>query len=105
MTPLFEIIDFGPGGSLPALGDNEPLQHFEHGLRLTGTLTLDGHDHDIDAVGFRTRTWGYRDDSQQFAEYFFLWTTYRRLRGGLHQAAAPGRGRRSPEVASYATAR
>jgi hypothetical protein len=76
ITPLFEIIDFGPGGSLPALGDNEPLQHFEHGLRLTGTLILDGDHHDIDAVGFRTRTWGYRDDSQQFAEYFFLWTTY-----------------------------
>lgn len=77
MTPQFEIIDFGPGGSLPTLADNDPLQHFEHGLRVTGTLTLDGEPYDVDAVGFRTRTWGYRDDSQQFAEYFFLWSTYR----------------------------
>lgn len=76
MAPRFSIIDFGPGGSLPTLGDNEPLQHFEHGLTLTGCLTLDGKNYDIDAVGFRTRTWGYRDDSQQFAEYFFLWATY-----------------------------
>lgn len=76
MTPQFEIIDFGPGGSLPTLGDNEPLQHFEHGLRLSGTLALDGERYAVDAVGFRTRTWGYRDDSQQFAEYFFLWATY-----------------------------
>ena len=76
MTPQFGIIDFGPGGSLPNLGSNEPLQHFEHGLRLTGSLTLDGQPYDIDAVGFRTRTWGFRDDSQQFAEYFFLWATY-----------------------------
>jgi len=76
LTPQFEIIDFAPSGSLPTLGDNEPLQHFEHGLQLTGTLILDGEPHDIDAVGFRTRTWGFRDDSQQFAEYFFLWATY-----------------------------
>lgn len=75
MTPQFAIIDFGPGGSLPSLGDAEPLQHFEHGLTLTGRLSLDGQDYDIDAVGFRTRTWGYRDDSQQFAEYFFLWAS------------------------------
>lgn len=76
MTPRFEIIDFGPGGSLPTLGDNEPLEHFEHGLRLTGTLTHGGMTYDVDAVGFRTRTWGFRDDSLQFAEYFFLWAAY-----------------------------
>lgn len=76
MAPRFSIIDFGPSGSLPTLGDAEPLQHFEHGLTLTGRLSLDGQDYDIDAVGFRTRTWGYRDDSQQFAEYFFLWATF-----------------------------
>lgn len=76
LSPLFEIIDFGPGGSLPTLGDNEPLQHFEHGLRVTGALTLDGVEHSIDAVGFRTRTWGFRDDSQQFTEYYFLWASY-----------------------------
>lgn len=76
MTPQFAIIDFGPGGSLPTLGDNVPLEHFEHGLRIAGTLTLDGEPVEIDAVGFRTRTWGFRDDSQQFTEYFFLWATY-----------------------------
>jgi hypothetical protein len=76
LTPQFGIIDFGPSGSLPTLGENEPLQHFEHGLRLAGTLTLDGEPHTIDAVGFRTRTWGFRDDSQQFVEYYYLWATY-----------------------------
>lgn len=76
MTPQFEIVDFGPSGSLPTLGDSEPLQHFEHGLTITGTLTLDGEDFVIDGVGFRTRTWGFRDDSNQFAEYFFTWATF-----------------------------
>jgi hypothetical protein len=77
MAPQYEIINFGPSGTLPTLGENEPLQHFEHGLTVTGTLTLDGEDFVIDAVGFRTRTWGYRDDSNQFAEYFFTWATFR----------------------------
>jgi len=76
MTPAFEIIDFGPSGTLPPLGESEPLQHFEHGLRLTGALTLDSVTYDIDAVGFRTRTWGFRDDSLQFTEYFFLWAAF-----------------------------
>jgi hypothetical protein len=50
MAPRFSIIDFGPGGSLPTLGDNEPLQHFEHGLTLTGRrLTLDGQSYDVGA--------------------------------------------------------
>jgi hypothetical protein len=89
MAPRFAIIDFGPSGSLPTLGGNEPLQHFEHGLTLTGRLTLDGHDYDIDAVGFRTRTWGYRDDSQQFAEYFFLWATFDDYAVGLIKQLHP----------------
>ena len=76
MLPLYEIINFGPSGALPTLGDSDPLQHFEHGLHLSGTLVLEGIKCDIDAVGFRTRTWGFRDDSQQFAEYFFLWADY-----------------------------
>jgi hypothetical protein len=89
MAPRFAIIDFGPGGSLPSLGDNEPLQHFEHGLTLAGQLNLDGQDYDIDAVGFRTRTWGYRDDSQQFAEYFFLWATFEDYAVGLIKQLHP----------------
>jgi hypothetical protein len=76
ITPRHGIIDFGPGGSLPTLGDNEPLQHFEHGLQVTGTLSLDGESFEIDAIGFRTRTWGFRDDSQQFTEYFFVWADF-----------------------------
>jgi hypothetical protein len=68
MAPQFSIIDFGPGGSLPNLA---------------------GQGYDIDAVGFRTRTWGYRDDSQQFAEYFFLWATFEDYAVGLIKQLHP----------------
>ncbi|MDF3305291.1 hypothetical protein P3H15_09685 [Rhodococcus sp. T2V] len=76
MAPQFGAINYGPGGSIPALADQEPLQHFQSGLTLKGRLQLDGVDYDIDALGFRTRTWGYRDDSEQFPEYFYLWATF-----------------------------
>jgi hypothetical protein len=76
MAPEFAAINYGPGGSIPALADHEPLQHFQSGLTITGELELDGVGHTIDAHGFRTRTWGYRDDSEQFPEYFYLWATF-----------------------------
>jgi hypothetical protein len=95
MTPQFGIINFGPSGSLPTLGDNQPLQHFEHGLTLTGRLSLDGVDYDIVAVGFRTRTWGYRDDSQQFAEYFFLWAAFEDYAVGFIKQLHPDGGQKT----------
>ncbi len=76
MMPEFGVINYTTGGSIPALGDLEPLQHYQSGLTLTGQLELDGRRHQINAHGFRTRTWGYRDDSEQFPEYFFVWTTF-----------------------------
>jgi hypothetical protein len=76
MAPEFRLIDYTPGGSIPALAGQEPLQHFQSGLTMTGRLELDGVGHHIDAHGFRTRTWGYRDDSEQFPEYFYLWATF-----------------------------
>jgi hypothetical protein len=76
MQPEFAVIDYSPGGAIPPLPGQEPLQHFQSGLTLTGSLTLDGETYDIDAHGFRTRTWGSRDDSEQFPEYYYLWATY-----------------------------
>jgi hypothetical protein len=76
MAPEFSAIDYGPGGAIPALADLEPLQHFQQGLTIKGQLELDGQQYSVDAHGFRTRTWGYRDDSEQFPEYFYVWTTF-----------------------------
>jgi hypothetical protein len=76
LTPRRAPIDFGTGGSIPKFGDQKPLQHFQHPLSMTGTLSLDGRDFAIDALGYRTRTWGFRDDSVQFPEYYYLWATF-----------------------------
>ncbi|MFF2847650.1 hypothetical protein ACFVT5_15210 [Streptomyces sp. NPDC058001] len=76
LSPRRGPIDFGSGGSIPRLADHEPLQHFQHPLTMHGELVLDGEKHTIAATGYRTRTWGYRDDSVQFPEYYYLWATF-----------------------------
>jgi hypothetical protein len=69
-------INYGPSGSIPALPGQEPLQHFQHPLSMTGTLVFDGSEIELNATGYRTRTWGYRDDSIQFPEYYYLWASF-----------------------------
>jgi len=71
-APRFSPADYTPGEILPPLVPGKPLQHWQQGLTLAGDLVLDGTNVSIDALGFRTRTWGFRDDSQQFQEYISL---------------------------------
>ncbi len=72
LAPRFRPADYTPGEILPPLVPGEPLQHWQQGLTLTGELVLDGATFTLGAPGFRTRTWGYRDDSNQFQEYVSL---------------------------------
>lgn len=75
--PRFVPVDYtGHGRILPELVPGKPLIHWQQGLRMTGELVLDGTRHPIDALGFRTRTWGFRDDSSQFSEYFSLFACF-----------------------------
>ncbi|MGM5069114.1 hypothetical protein EU244_030235 [Rhodococcus qingshengii] len=76
LTPRRGPIDFTTGGSIPRFKEQEPLQHYQHPLSMKGVLTLDGVDFPIDALGYRTRTWGFRDDSVQFPEYYYLYATF-----------------------------
>lgn len=71
-APRFSPADYTQNDLLPPLVPAEPLQHWQQGLTLTGELVLDGQTVSINALGFRTRTWGFRDDSQQFQEYISL---------------------------------
>jgi hypothetical protein len=72
VRPRFSAADYTPGGLLPPLVPGEPLEHWQQGLTLRGELTFDGQRLALDALGFRTRTWGFRDDSNQFQEYVSL---------------------------------
>jgi hypothetical protein len=76
LIPRRGPINYGPSGAIPKYKDQEPLQHFQHPLTMQGTLELDGKAVELNATGYRTRTWGYRDDSVQFPEYYYLWVTF-----------------------------
>jgi hypothetical protein len=74
LTPRFVPADYTARGHVPPLIPSEPLHHFQQGFGIAGHLVLDGERVDIDGRGFRTRSWGYRDESLQFPEYFSLQT-------------------------------
>jgi len=76
VSPRFSPVDYTPGETIPPLVAGKPLNHYQQGLSLRGTLTLDGVRHPIEAQGFRTRTWGFRDDSMQFIEYFSIFACF-----------------------------
>jgi hypothetical protein len=74
MTPRFTPVDYTQNELLPPLVEGEPLQHWQQGVSLSGELEVEGVAQRIDALGYRTRTWGYRDDSNQSQEYVSLQT-------------------------------
>lgn len=77
VTPRFVPVDYSGGKQiLPLLVPGKPLDHWQQGLQLRGELTLGADRRVIDALGFRTRTWGFRDDSLQFTEYFSLFACF-----------------------------
>ncbi|GAA4736952.1 DUF7065 domain-containing protein [Actinomycetospora chibensis] len=67
--PLFTPADFAANGSIPALVEDQPLQHYQQGTAVSGSVTVDGARHAVDARGMRDRTWGFRDESAQWVEY------------------------------------
>lgn len=69
VAPRFRPVDYGRDGILPAIVAGQPPEHWQQGLSFTGELVFDGEPVVLDGLGFRTRTWGYRDDSNQFEEY------------------------------------
>jgi hypothetical protein len=75
-TPLFALADYTAGSVIPPLVPDEPLHHYQRAARVTGKLVLDGHPVEIDGLGFRDRTWGYRDESANISEYLALMVTF-----------------------------
>jgi hypothetical protein len=75
-APMFALADYTAGSIIPPLVPGEPLHHYQRAARVSGNLALDGHAVDISAVGFRDRTWGYRDESANISEYIALMVTF-----------------------------
>lgn len=68
-TPLFTPADFARHELIPALVEGKPLRHFQQACVLRGSATAQGRTHQVDGYGMRDRTWGFRDEAAQWAEY------------------------------------
>ena len=68
-TPLFTPADYSVGGVVPELVPGKPLQHFQQGLEMKGTLRLDGTETTVHGQGLRDRTWGFRDEATTWIDY------------------------------------
>jgi hypothetical protein len=71
-APLFPLADY-TGDRSPAafnLDKDRPLMHYQRAATVSGRLTIDGRELEIEGRGFRDRTWGFRDESSSVSEYF-----------------------------------
>lgn len=102
LEPRFVPVDYtGHGKILPELVAGKPLNHWQQGLHLHGEVTLDGQLHKIDALGFRTRTWGFRDDSMQFLEYISLFACFEEFDISVMKFRHPDGSLRTDGAVSY----
>lgn len=68
-SPVHQPADYSTTDLIPALVPGKPLQHFQQACRVVGTFEAGGTVYDVDGLGMRDRTWGFRDESAQWAEY------------------------------------
>lgn len=68
-APLHTPADYSTTGLIPDLVPGRPLQHFQQACTITGTFTAAGRTFQVDGQGMRDRTWGFRDERAQWAEY------------------------------------
>jgi len=71
-TPRHVPADYTALDLIPPLPGHPPLTHCQQGADVTGSVTVEDRRVDIEARGFRDRTWGFRDESLMFVEYLAL---------------------------------
>lgn len=69
LEPRFQYADYSTSQVIPPLVPEEPQQHVQQAIGVSGRIVLDGEETLIDGVGFRDRSWGYRDESAHITEY------------------------------------
>lgn len=68
-TPLWTPADYSLNELIPPVVPDKPLQHFQQGCDITGTIDVAGRRWPVSGHGMRDRTWGFRDEAAQWAEY------------------------------------
>lgn len=68
-TALYTPADYSDTNLIPPLVPGKPLRHFQQAAAVRGTLSSGGRSSEVDGLGMRDRTWGFRDEAAQWAEY------------------------------------
>jgi hypothetical protein len=74
--PRFTPTDYLSSGVMGGLVRDAPLQHFEQGCDLTGSVQVKDRSLLIQGKGFRDRTWGFREESKQWVEWLTVWACF-----------------------------
>lgn len=76
-APFYEPLDWGKIRALPPLRPHLVLNHFQGGFSYDGEVALGGGEpRAFSGTGYRDRTWGFRDETAQWVEYFFLGSVF-----------------------------
>jgi hypothetical protein len=73
--PRLALADYCAGQVIPPM-NGAPVEHYQQAIDLSGSCTLDGREVALAATGIRDRTWGYRDESVNIAEYFWFFGAF-----------------------------
>jgi hypothetical protein len=69
LKPRFQYADYSTSQVIPPLVADEPQQHFQQVVDVSGRIEFDGEAIAFQGDGFRDRSWGYRDESAHIVEY------------------------------------
>jgi hypothetical protein len=75
-VPRFQVADYTGGEVIPPLVEDAPLRHFQQGVTVTGEVRLRDDVRQVQGLGFRDRTWGYREESTMLKEYVAILTCF-----------------------------
>jgi hypothetical protein len=76
LSPIREVVDYSPAGTLPGLRKSEPLQHFQRAGTFTGTVSTPSAALRVDGSVIRDRTWGFRQEIASWTEYYALFISF-----------------------------
>lgn len=68
-APLWTPADYSLTDLIPPLVPGKPLQHFQQACNVRGSVMRAGRERELNAIGMRDRTWGFRDEAAQWVEY------------------------------------
>ena len=76
LEPLFTPVDWASIRALPEARPGMTLNHYQHGAVARGTVIIDDESSKFEGTAWRDRTWGYREESAQWLEYFYLTSVF-----------------------------